>query len=269
MVQYNFTSNVPGVLTDGTKVVLQNADTNDSNLISILKETYPLNDDDIANIENSLTSSKNYTNSALSNLSNITAASQVNLNAAGNNLVNQMVVNDVINTEIGNTQAEYNNLLQNNTNQRRLVENNTYYTQKYEAHTELMKSIIIICIPLLLITLLGNKGLLPSNLVYWLGGIGLLIGLGIVGYKVFDLYYRDNFNFNEYTQPFYIIEDQKEIDAGKNYGIVNALEEDLSQYGKNLEANLDTCFGSSCCGQGLQYVASKRLCEIKPVSASN
>jgi hypothetical protein len=268
MVQYNLTSNDTGSLTDDTKTLLQNASENDSNLLSILKTNYNLNDADLNNIEGTLTSSKNYTNSALNNLSNITAASQVNLNAASNNLVNQMVVNDVINTEIGNTQAEYNNLLQNNTNQRRLVENNTYYTQRYEAHTELMKTIIIICIPLLLITLLGNKGLLPGNLAYWLGGIGLLIGLGIVGVKVFDLYYRDNFNFNEYTQPFYSVESQKETDAGKNYGILSELEQDFSQYGKNLEANLDTCFGSSCCGQGLQYVASKRLCEIKPIAAS-
>jgi hypothetical protein len=268
MPQYNLTPNTPGALINGTKEVLRNADTNDSNLLSILKTNYNLNDSDLTNIEGTLTSSKNYTNSALNNLSNITTASQVNLDAASNNLVNQMVVNDVINTEIHNTQAEYNSLLQNNTNQRRLVENNTYYTQRYEAHTELMKTIIIICIPLLLITLLGNKGLLPGNLAYWLGGIGLLVGLGIVGVKVFDLYYRDNFNFNEYTQPFYSAESQKEVDAGKNYGVVNELAQDFTQLEQNLESNLNTCFGSACCGQGLQYVASKRLCELKPVTTS-
>ena len=126
-----------------------------------------------------------------------------------------------------------------------------------------MKSIIIICVPLLLITILGNKGILPGNLAYWLGGIGLIVGLGIIGVKVFDLYYRDNFNFNEYTQPFYLVEKQKEIDARKNYNITEEIESEMAQLDKNIEANLGTCFGSDCCGQGLEYIAAKRKCEVK------
>ena len=259
---FNLLSNPRERVTNTTEQVLTTAKNNDDKTIALLKGNYDLNDTDIDTLGENLTSTQEFTSNALDNLSSIASSTQNNLDAASNNLVNQMVVNDVINTEIANTQAEYDTLLQNNTNQRRLVENNTYYTQRYEAHTELMKTIIIICIPLLLITILGNKGFLPSNLAYWLGGIGLLVGLGIVGVKVFDLYYRDNFNFNEYTQPFYDHEKQKDIDAGKNYSITSELEQDFSQLGKNLEANLETCFGSSCCSQGMQYNAAKRKCEI-------
>ena len=263
MPNYILTADTPDNITENTKELVSNTGVTNTNLFGLLKSGNTLSDRAVNNIDTTMENSQAYVNSAINNMSSLASATQNNLDAVSNNLVNQMVVNDVINTEIENTQAEYDTLLQNNINQRRLVENNTYYTQRYEAHTELMKSIIIICVPLLLITILGNKGLLPGNLAYWLGGIGLLVGLGIIGVKVFDLYYRDNFNFNEYTQPFYLAENQKEIDAGKNYSITEEIETDFSQLGKNLEANLDTCFGSACCGQGLEYVAAKRKCEVK------
>ncbi len=268
MPTYNYTSATPENITDNTMDVLSNASKNNSNLFGLLKSGNTLSNSAIDTIDTTMENSQAYVNSAINNMSSLASATQNNLDAVSNNLVNQMVVNDVINTEIANTQAEYDTLLENNINKRRLIENNTYYTQRYEAHTELMKTIIIICIPLLLIAILGNKGLLPGNLAYWLGGIGLLIGLGIIGVKIFNLYNRDNFNFNEYTQPFYLVKDQKEIDAGKNYSITAELENEFSQLGKNLEDDLGTCFGSDCCGQGLQYVSAKRKCEIKESQSS-
>jgi len=259
---YNYAAQTPNQLILDTESLLTDIKGNTSDLFNVFKNNYNLTDSQLDNIENTLKKNESYTNNALKNLTNITTATQNNLDAASNNLVNQTVVNDVLGTEIANTQAEFETLRQNNINQRRLLENNTYYTQRYEAHTDVMKTIIIICIPLLLITILGNKEIIPPNVSYWLGGIGLLIGLGIVGMKVFDLYYRNNFNYNEYDQPFYNPLDQKDIDAGKQYSITQALVQDFSQLGKNLEKNLGTCIGSDCCSQGMVWNQAKRKCEL-------
>ena len=47
-----------------------------------------------------------------------------------------------------------------------LVEINNYYGQKYAEHSDLMKIIILMLIPIFILSLLKNKEILPSNIYY-------------------------------------------------------------------------------------------------------
>ena len=41
---------------------------------------------------------------------------------------------------------------------------NTYYGKYYNARKQIMVTIVLICLPVLILTILGNMGILPSNL---------------------------------------------------------------------------------------------------------
>ena len=121
-----------------------------------------------------------------------------NVKTASNNLVNQMVITDVLENEVHNAEMAYADLKQNNIDKLRMLDINTYYTEKYKAQTDLMKLIIYFTIPLLILAILNNKRIIGKNLVYILGGIILLVGVICVLMMLYDINNRDPMNFREY-----------------------------------------------------------------------
>ena len=65
-------------------------------------------------------------------------------------LVNQKTLSDVMSTELLNIQKKADNLEEQN-NQMRLVEINTYYGKRYKAHAQLMKILAFSCVPFLVL----------------------------------------------------------------------------------------------------------------------
>ena len=62
-------------------------------------------------------------------------------------LVDEMTVSGVMENELNNAKKNMNSLLDVKNNKLRMVEINTYYGKRYQAHTSLMKLIIFICVP--------------------------------------------------------------------------------------------------------------------------
>ena len=120
-----------------------------------------------------------------------------NLRAASNNLVNQIVITDILQNEVQNSELGYEVLKQNNIDKLRMIDINTYFTEKYKAQTDLMKLIIYFAIPLLIITILANKGIISNKLAYIIGGVILILGVILVIMKIYDLNNRNNMNFRE------------------------------------------------------------------------
>ena len=87
-------------------------------------------------------------------------------------------------------------------NQVRLAEINTYYGKQYSAHSKLMIIIILVCIPIILVSALGNRGWLSPNVVNIIMSIVLVLGGVCFVYKLSDLYNRDNMNYDEYDWYF-------------------------------------------------------------------
>ena len=84
----------------------------------------------------------------------------------------------------------------------RLSKINKYYSDKYQAHSQLIKLIISILIPIIILAILKNKGFLPGDAFNALILVVIIIG-GILFFKKYkDLISRDNMNYQEYDYSF-------------------------------------------------------------------
>jgi len=123
--------------------------------------------------------------------------------AASNSLIGQEVsAIDILETELNKSKLRMNLIQDEKNNKLRLVEINTYYGKQYNAHSKLMKTIIFTCIPVIILSVLANKGILPQNLYAFLTGIIIIIGVVFIGLELIDMSNRDNMNWDEYNWYF-------------------------------------------------------------------
>ena len=80
---------------------------------------------------------------------------------------------------------------------------NTYYRKLYDKKIKIMKEIIIICCLGLIGCFLLNKQLIGDKIFSMYLGLVLSIGFIVVFYDLWDLYIRDNKNFDEYDYSVY------------------------------------------------------------------
>jgi|UniRef100_A0A6C0IKF3 hypothetical protein len=100
-----------------------------------------------------------------------------------------------IETDIDNLEDETNH-------KTRLAKINKYYGDKYQAHSQLIKLIILILIPIIILAFLKNKGFLPEDAFNALMLVVSIIG-GILFFKKYkDVVSRDNMNYQEYDWGF-------------------------------------------------------------------
>jgi hypothetical protein len=135
----------------------------------------------------------------------------------------------------------------------RTVEINNYYAKRYNAYKNVMFVISISCIPILLLTILSNNSVIPSNIY------GLLVSLiaVIASYFIFkqylDISNRDNLNWDSYSWYFNKKDAPKPGDTSNEE--TNNEDYDESDY-------TETCVGPSCCQIGMVYDASLNRCII-------
>ena len=81
---------------------------------------------------------------------------------------------------------------------KRMVGINTYYDKQYEARVKIMKFIVLICFIIIFLIVLLKLGWLPQELVTVLVVVTLFGGLFYAGSLIYDMYQRNNRNFDEY-----------------------------------------------------------------------
>lgn len=194
-----------------------------------------MSEEQIITAKNSLMNNANLFNNSINQINNSANQSVNNLRAVSNNLANQQIVTDILQTEVDNAERSYTGLKQDNNDKLRMIQINTYYTEKYKAHTNLMKKIIYFILPILLITILGNKEIIPKNLAYTIAGIILIIGIIVVLYNIYDLNNRNNLDFNEYI-----------IDSHSSLKDVSGNTHDISETETILDRVHDKIFNKDC-----------------------
>lgn len=115
---------------------------------------------------------------------------------------NQSEAAQVLQTQAQNVQNLNSELRDQELDQRRMVEINTYYNDRYQAYIDLMKLIIYIAVPVLIISFLAKRNILSFNVALGLSGVVLIIGFVLLLMKITDLSNRNNMNFNEYDWKF-------------------------------------------------------------------
>jgi len=160
-----------------------------------------------------------------------------------------------------NTSKNNMNLLRSTKNNKmRMVEINTYYASLYKAQGELIKVIIIVCIPLIILAILSKKNIIPSTISTGLIGVVLIVGGVVVIRRAFDISARNNMNYDEYDwtwdsgaqgQSVY------EYDKAQLTGITNTLVDDADSLAATLGIG---CVGASCCADGTTFDDGQGKC---------
>jgi hypothetical protein len=141
----------------------------------------------------------------------------------------------------------------------KLAEINTYYHKKYNSHKQIMKTIVLICIPIIILSILGNKGLLPESIVILLLSIIIIFGVITIGYQIIDISNRDNMNFDAYNWKFNKSNAPEPVPAGGDGDSSNPWNYPTI-----------TCVGAACCKTGItDWDPTSKKCIIPPASAAS
>lgn len=173
---------------------------------------------------------------------------QKNVSSSGNVLKQSIEAIDILETELNQAKARLNVLDAEKTNKLRLVEINTYYGKRYNAHSKIMKTIIIICIPIIILAFF--RGIIPPNIFGFIVGLIIIIGMVLIGLQIIDISNRDNMNWDEYDWYF------NKSDAP----VYNGNYDDTNGNSDPWQTESATCIGSACCYSGSVYDSEKNMC---------
>jgi hypothetical protein len=172
---------------------------------------------------------------------------KTSLSNSTNTLIEQTKAIEIVEQELNQAKRRLELLEADKNNKIRLVEINNYYGQKYAEHSDLMKIIILMLIPIFILSLLKNKEILPSNIYYILVVFISVFGAFFIWKKMISIMGRDSMNYQEYTWYF----DANAAPEPNSATIINPW----------VSTNINgTCVGEQCCPVGLQYDISMNQC---------
>lgn len=164
-------------------------------------------------------------------------------------LTEQTAAIDIVEKELNSSKKRLASLEEEKNNKIRLVEINDYYGKKYAEHSDLMKIIIYMLVPILILAILFNKEIIPSKVYFALVGIISVIGAIFMWKTLFSILWRDPMNYQEYDWYFRPPESvEPSIDTTDPW------------VSKNTASNFGSCVGDACCSDGLAYDSDLNQC---------
>ena len=191
-------------------------------------------------------------------LSSVNQFFENSLSSSVGTLKEQTVAIGIVESELNRAKKRLEILEAEKNNKIRLVEINNYYGDKYAEHSQLMKIIIFTLVPIIIISVLYNKNMLP-DIVYKF----LLIIITIIGSVYFWRCYssiikRDNMNYQEYDWQF----NASTASTGTTITTTG------SDPWASTSSSLGTCIGQSCCSTGQTYDSTLNQCVITPATTA-
>ena len=159
----------------------------------------------------------------------------------------------IVESELNQSKRRLDLLNQEKNNKIRLVEINNYYGDKYAEHGNLMKIIILTLVPIIILALLNNKGILPNSIYYALTIVIAAIGGYFFWMRFGSIITRDNMDYQSYDWYF------------DPTGAPTASGSGEDPWMSTLDYG--TCIGDACCSPGLVYDFSLNQCVV-PSSAT-
>ena len=214
-------------------------------LFSTLESTPNLSVDEQKNIIDKMNQLSNMRVNLYQTINGFNSFFENTLNTQTNSLKEQVLAIDIVENELNSSKNRLQLLEQEKNNKIRLIEINNYFGDKYAEHAQIMKILIFILIPVIILTLLNKKGILPDNIFYILVSIVALIGGYFFWQRFFSIIMRDNMNYQTYNWSF----DRNNIEEGE--------EEEDDAWGSKKN---QTCVGENCCSDGLIYDEEEDKC---------
>uniref|UniRef100_A0A6C0DUP0 Uncharacterized protein n=1 Tax=viral metagenome TaxID=1070528 RepID=A0A6C0DUP0_9ZZZZ len=171
---------------------------------------------------------------------------QSNLNTSTNTLAQQTAAISIVEKELNAAKERLKLIEEYKVNKLRLVEINTYYGERYAAHSYLMKIVIYMFVPILILAVLANKGFVPNWLFSGLTIIIAVIGLITLFYAIRSIMMRDNMIFQEYDWSF----DPNSAPKASS----SSSTDPWASSGSNM------CIGQACCDTGYTYDPTQNKC---------
>ena len=200
--------------------------------------------------------------SLYNNISQDYASAQSDLVETRDNLVNDVAMTNILNDEIANVNSTLSNLKNTRDEKVRMAEINNYYSSKYDTQTNIMKTIVYCCIPILILGIMIKKDLMSQTFGMSMIGIIVAILIIVLFFQLVDTMNRDNTVYDEYNWRF----------DPKNSTVTNNGNNSQDQP-KMSKKNGIVCIGQECCPpgntSGISWNASTQLCVgNKPASTS-
>ena len=139
----------------------------------------------------------------------------------------------------------------NKNNKIRMIQINSYYSQRYVEHSDLMIITITTLIPIILLSFLYNNSLLPYNVFFV-----LIVLIGFYGgflflNKLSSIWSRDSINYQEYLWSF----------NKKTAPVPVVKNNELSNPWGSI--NVGTCIGANCCSEDTVWNDKTSVCDAK------
>jgi hypothetical protein len=173
-------------------------------------------------------------------------------------LVAQMTLYKVVEQQLNEAKAHLDTLNTRNDTKLRMVQINTYYGQRYEAQSNLMKIIILFCLPVLILFIIKKKGFIPETISNYLIGIIIAVGAIVILRNVWDILTRSNMDFNSYNWDYQWSDPKDHIPSIWDYNKQNMFN--FGALFQNLMGNLGLCIDDKCCAPGTYYDKAKGQC---------
>ena len=179
------------------------------------------------------------------NMSGTQSFFQKNATFASTTLGEQLDAIKIVESELTDSRKQY-KLIQDD--KMRLVEINTYYGDKYSDHSNILKTVIFICILIIIISLLANYGIVSQYFYSLFFIIIMSIGIIYIGWMILDAMSHDNMNYQEYSWGNYPPTTPPAVDSSLD----NAVDP-WATIGL-------TCIGQDCCDTDFTYVPTSNKC---------
>jgi hypothetical protein len=181
---------------------------------------------------------------------------QSNVSNARDTIDAQSEAVNIVENELNNSKKRLSDMQDEKNNKLRYVEINTYYGKQYNDYTGIMQIIIYMCIPIIILSVLANKGFLPSNIYSGLLVIIITIGVYFLGWKVVHILNAGNMDYDTNTWFF-----NRANAPNTNSSFSTA----FTVTGKNPFSLLPVpCFGAACCDVQSTYDEKLNLCVFNP-----
>ena len=113
----------------------------------------------------------------------------------------QTLENDASGGEIDTINKNINNLDRDISEKKKQLDVNTYYEKKFSHQIKILKNSVIIFLFILLASFIYKQGFISERVFLVLVALGLFIAIMYVIYAMFDIYLRDNQNYDQYKSP--------------------------------------------------------------------
>jgi hypothetical protein len=226
---------------------IQNLQDLENTLLSTL-ETSTITANEKTKIIEKINSISDMRNNLYSSLNKINGYYDSLNSAASSSITDQSSAIKVIEEQLNKTKKSLMDYETDKNNKLRLIEVNSYYSQRYSEHSKIMKILIYTLIPIIFLSIINNTGLIPYSVFIILIIIILLYG-GILFFNtLLSIWSRDSINYQQYLWSFNKESAPPPVANGSN---------------SNPWAlpNLGTCVGSNCCSTDTYYDSETNTCK--------